>query len=117
MISKLYVKQYTYQEWQRFSWEIQEKLCQKYNVFLINKKNGKITPAKQSFRAFIQQDKKSIAIQIAKNINKKNLDKGLVLIRKGTNQVSRMANGIGKFSTDLDKFLDSKSGKKRRVKL
>ena len=93
----LYPKQYTHKEWNRFSIEIQEKLCQKYNIFLVNKKQEKITPAGQSIKAFFQQDKKDMAVQILKNINKKNLDKSLDYLHQGTAQISKFA---GNFSAN-----------------
>lgn len=94
-ISKtIYPKLYTHREWKRFTWEIQEKLCQKYNVFLVEKKNGKITSAGQSVKAFFQQDKKDMAAQILKNLNKKNLDKSIDYLHHATNEISKFANKI-----------------------
>ena len=100
MISRLYPKQYTRKEWNRFTWEIQEALCKRYNVVLVEKtKDGKIIPAKQSLNAFLHQDKKDIAVQVGKtiyhNMNKKNLDKSIGMIHKSTDQLSNFTNKIG----------------------
>lgn len=94
MISRLYPKLYTRKEWNRFTWEIQEELCKKYSIFLIEKKDGKILPSEQSFKAFLQQPNKDKAVQIIRNLNKKNLDKGIEIIHKSTDQISKFANKI-----------------------
>lgn len=94
-----YVKQFTNREWKKFSLEIQEKLCQKYTIILIQDKDGKILPAEQTPREFLQQPKKKIAVQILRNLNKTNLDKGITQIHKMTDSISQFADQIDSFGS------------------
>ena len=94
MISRLYPKLYTRKEWNRFSWEIQEALCKKYSIFLIEKRNGKITNCGLSFGEFMDMSKKDKVKVILRNLNKKNLDKGIKIIHKTTDKISEFANKL-----------------------
>jgi hypothetical protein len=91
-------KIYTKKEWKKFSIEIQEKLCQQYQLILINKdKNGNIIPEKH-LADFFRQDKKKIAKYILKQFNKDNLNKSIGLVQQGAEQVSKMANSFSGMS-------------------
>lgn len=92
--TRLYVKQYTRKEWKGFSLEIQEQLCKRYSIFLVDRKDGKITPAKQNLNEFVHQPKKDIARQILQNINKTNLDRAIKIIHTSTDKISSSANKI-----------------------
>lgn len=92
-------KQYTVREWNRFEWGIQEELCKRFNIILVEKtKDGEIIPPRKTLREVIQharENKKDTAIKVLKNINKRNLDKGIKIIHKTTDQISDFSNRIG----------------------
>ena len=78
------IRRYSKREWNRFSLEIQEKLCEKYEIQLTDYKDP-LTKGQIIL---------SIGMAIYHNLNKKNLDKVICTIQKGTGLISEFGKAF-----------------------
>ena len=76
------IKKYTVQEWKKF-YNIQEMLCEKYEIILTNHKTNK-----------------EQLVEILKNINLKNINKGIDTFNK---MIQAFGGSVEKLTTELDK--------------
>jgi hypothetical protein len=95
-----YPKKYTVKEWKRFSWDMQEKLCNKYIVILTDHKTKK--------------EKAKILMQ---KLNMKNFNTGMAVFNSGvrqfTNTIDQVTKPIGK-KQSVNIWPVQKTPKKRR---
>ena len=105
-----YPKKYTCKEWNRFSWDMQEKLCERYIVILTDYKT-----------------KKEKLFQVIDKINVKNLNAGITKFNKGVNSFTKSIESTNKSKgpslkgllnnvTMSQREYDSILGKPRKIK-
>ena len=78
------IRHYKVKEWNRFDIEIQEALVKKYDVILTDYKEP-LTKRELTLK---------IGMVIYHNLNKKNLDKGIGMIQKGTSMISEFSKAF-----------------------
>lgn len=74
-----YPKKYTQKEWSRFSWDMQEKLCERYIVILTDYKT-----------------KKEKLFNLLDKFNAKNLNAGITKFNKGVNSFTKTIESTNK---------------------
>ena len=80
------IKKFTVKQWKKFDWIMQENICKQFNVILTNY-NSPLTKKGMVLK---------ICILIFRQLNKRNFDKGIGVIQKGTSMLSDFGNEFGK---------------------
>ena len=80
------IKKYTVKQWKKIDWIMQENICKQFDVILTNY-NSPLTKKGMVLK---------ICILIFRQLNKKNFDKGIGIIQKGTSMLSEFGNEFGK---------------------
>ena len=83
---------FTAKEWNRFSWNMQEVLCKKYDVILTD-----------------YQTRKEKTISLLNKINMKNFNKGMDMFNRSLNKFSKTVDSLTSNKTSFTGFNQSKS--------
>ena len=78
------IRHYKVKEWNRFDIDMQQELCNRFKITLTDYK-APLTKRELALK---------IGMAVLTNLNKKNLDKGIGLIQKGTSMISEFSKAF-----------------------